>query len=182
MASARCPVCSHGSRAAIETAILNGKPRATIAKDFGFTYVRSKDDRVVGNAKAITRHVEKCMGDAFQKAIETRELASGERMATRLQALEDEVDAVIARAKEGRVLEVGGVPILDDDGKPVRLIDNRLILAAIGHARANVELLAKLAGKVETPPEGLDAIKAHLQSPEARRLLARLEELAATQE
>ena len=180
--SARCPVCAHESRAAIEQAILNGKPKAQVAKTFGFTYTRSKDQKVMGNHKVIQNHLDRCMGEAFQKSLDAREMASGEAMATRLRVLEAEVDKVLARANEGKPLLVGDVPLLDDDGKPVMVYDNRLILAAIREARGNVELLAKLAGKLENDPEGMDAVRAHLQSPEARRLLARLEELAAQAE
>lgn len=180
--SARCPVCSHESRAAIEQAILNGKPKATVARTFGFTYTRGADGKVMGNHKVIQKHLDACMGEAFQKALEDRELASGEAMATRLRVLEAEVDKVIERANEGSVVMVGDVPLLDDEGRQVRTYDNRLILAAVREARANVELVAKLAGKVETDPEDLEATRMHLRSPEARRLLARLEELAATQD
>lgn len=180
--STRCPVCSHDSRAAIEQAILNGKPKAQIAKTFGFTYTRSKDQRVMGNHKVIQNHLDRCMGEAFKASLEAREMASGEAMATRLRVLEAEVDKVLERANAGEVVMVGDVPLLDDDGQQVRRYDNRLILAAIREARGNVELLAKLAGKVEQDPEDVDAVRKHLQSPEARRLLARLEELAAQAE
>lgn len=180
--SARCRVCSHDSRAAIEQAILNGKPKASVAKTFGITYTQSKTGKVVGNHKVIQHHLDRCMGEAFQKSLEAREMASGEAMATRLRVLEAEVDKVLDRANQGEVVMVGDVPLLDDEGRQVRRYDNRLILAAIREARGNVELLAKLAGKVENDAEDTDAVRRHLQSPEARRLLARLEELAAQQE
>lgn len=180
MSSVRCPVCSHDSRAAIEQAILNGKPKAQVALTFGFTYVRGSDQKVMGNHKVITNHLEH-MGEAFQKAMEDRDLASGEAMATRLRTLEAEVDKVIARANEGKPLLVGDVPLLDDEGKPIMVYDNRLILAAVSQARANVELIAKLAGKVEADPTDTEAVRQHLRSPEARRLLARLDELSAQQ-
>jgi len=178
MASRRCPVCSHDSRAAIEQAILNQKPHAQIAKTFGFTYTRSKDGKVMGNHKVIANHLDH-MGEAFREALDAREMASGEAMATRLRVLEAEVDKVLERANEGEVVMVGDVPLLDEEGRQVRRYDNRLILAAIREARGNVELLAKLAGKVENDPEDLDTVRAHLRSPEARRLLARLDELQA---
>lgn len=180
MSSARCPVCSHDSRAAIEQAILNGKPRAQVALTFGITYTRGSDGKKVGNASTITRHL-KHMGDAFQKAMDERDLASGEAMAARLRVLEDEVDRVIRRANEGTVVMVGDVPLLDDEGRQIMRYDNRLLLSAVAQARANVELIAKLAGKVENDPTDLDATRHHLRSPEARRLLARLEELAAVE-
>lgn len=177
--SARCPVCSHESRAAIEQAILNGKPKAQVAKTFGFTYTRSKDQKVMGNHKVIQNHLDRCMGEAFKASMEAREMASGEAMTTRLRVLEDEVDKVLARANAGEPVMVGDVPLLDDEGHQVMRYDNRLILTAVREARANVEMMAKLAGKVENDPEDLDQVRAHLRSPEARRLLARLDELQA---
>jgi hypothetical protein len=180
MSSVRCPVCSHDSRAAIEQAILNGKPKAQVALTFGFTYVRGSDQKVMGNHKVITNHLDH-MGDDFRKAMEDRDLASGEAMAARLRVLEAEVDGVLERANRGEVVMVGDVPLLDDEGRQIMRYDNRLILAAIAQARANVELIAKLAGKVENDPTDLDSVRQHLRSPEARRLLARLEELAAAQ-
>lgn len=181
MSSARCPVCSHPSRAAIEQAILNGKPKAQVARTFGFTYTRGSDGAQVPDHKKITVHLEH-MGDAFKASVEARDLASGEAMATRLRVLEAEVDKVIERANTGEPVMVGDVPLLNDDGRPVMRYDNRLLLAAIAQARANVELIAKLAGKVEADPTDTEAVRMHLRSPEARRLLARLDELAAAQE
>ena len=178
MSSVRCPVCSHDSRAAIEQAILNGKPKTQVALTFGFTYTRAKDGKVMGNHKVITNHLDH-MGEAFRKAMDDRDLASGEAMAARLRVLEAEVDKVLERANAGQPVLVGDVPLLDDEGRQVMRYDNRLVLAAVAQARANVELMAKLAGKVENDPEDLDAVRAHLQSPKARRLLAELEALAA---
>jgi hypothetical protein len=180
MSSVRCPVCSHDSRAAIEQAILNGKPKAQVALTFGFTYTRSKDGKVMGNHKVITNHLDH-MGESFRKAMDDRDLASGEAMAARLRVLEAEVDKVLERANEGKVLLVGDVPLLDDEGRQIRVVDNRLVLAAVAQARANVELMAKLAGKVENDPEDLDSVRKHLQSPKARRLLAELEAMAAAE-
>lgn len=178
MASRRCPVCTHDSRPAIEQAILNGKAHSQIALAFGFTYTRSKDQKVIGNHKVIANHIDH-MGEAFRKAMDERDLASGEALALRLRALEQEVDKVLERANDGTVVMVGDVPLLDDEGREVRAYDNRLVLAAVAQARANVEMMAKLAGKIETDPEDLDAVRKHLTSPKARRLLAELEALAA---
>ena len=95
--SARCPVCSHDSRAAIEQALLNGKPKAQVAKTFGFTYRRGSDGKEMGNHKVMTNHLDH-MGEAFKASVEGREMASGEAMAARLRVLEAEVDRVIERA------------------------------------------------------------------------------------
>jgi hypothetical protein len=175
-----CAVCNHPSRAAIEQAILNQKSLSAIARDFpGFTYTRRKDGAQVPDHKIIQRHRDGCMPDAYQKAVEERELESGVAIAHRLRMLDDEVDKVIAAANKGRPLMVGDIPLLDEDGQMVMVHDWRLLLAAVDRARANVELLAKLSGRTETDPQELDAIRRHLESPQARRLLAELEKLAA---
>lgn len=178
--SARCRVCSHESRAAIEQALMNGKPKATVAKMFGFTYTRRKDQAVVGDHKVLENHLNRCMGEAYQKALEDRELASGEAMITRIRALEAQVDLVIERANKGEEVTNNGVPLLEQDGSPKVRYDNRLILNAVAQGRANIELMAKLAGKTEGETGDLDEVRRHLTSPEARRLLAKLDELAAT--
>jgi len=182
MASVRCRVCSHDSRAAIEQAILNNKPKAQIALTFGFTYTRRKDNKVMGDHKVIANHIDH-MGEAFRAAMDDRDMASGEALAARMRALDAEVDKVIERANDGMPVMVADVPLLNDDGTPVMRYDNRLLLAAVREGRANIEMLAKLAGKVEAEPEDLDLVRAHLQNPKARALLAALEELTSeTQE
>lgn len=177
-----CAVCVHPSRSAIEQAILNGKTATGIARDFGFTYTRSKDQVEVPDHRIVTRHRDDHMGRAYQTAMEEREVQSGVAIAKRLEHLDDQVDTVIKAALEGEVVIVGDAPLLDGDGRAVRRHDWRLLLAAVGHGRANAELLAKLAGKVEQDPQDLDAIRRHLESPEARKLLARLEAMAAEAE
>lgn len=175
----RCTVCAHDSRAAIEQALMNGKPKSAVARQFGFTYTRKSDGKVMGDHKIMERHADKCMGEAFRKAIEDRELASGEAMLARLRRLEAEVDTVIERAQKGDPIMSGDIPLLDDDGQIMYRHNDRVLLAAVREARANVELMAKLAGKVEGEPVDLDQVRAHLQTPEARRLIAQLEELQA---
>lgn len=178
----QCAVCGHASRAAIETAILNGKAASTIARDFGFLYTRSKDGAQVPDHRIVTRHRDTHMGRAYQHAMEEREVQSGVAIAKRLEHLDDQVDKVIAHALEGEPVIIGDAPLLNDDGSPVMRRDWRLLLAAVGHGRANAELLAKLSGRTEQDPQDLDAIRAHLASPEARRLLAQLESLAAREQ
>lgn len=177
-----CQVCVHESRLAIEQAILNGKPKAAIARTFGFTYTRSKDGKVMPDHKVIARHADRCMAGAYQKAVEERENQSGVAIAARLAYLDEQVDLVITKAREGRPVMVGDVPLLNDDGTEMKAYDWRLLLAAVREGRSNAELVAKLSGRVEHDAEDLDAIRRHLDTPEARKLLARLEELAATQQ
>lgn len=174
-----CQVCTHESRAAIEQAILNAKPKAKIARDFGYFYMSK--GRQVPNTNAIKRHADRCMKGAYERAHANREKKSGEAIVSRLDMLDAEVDKVIAAVHEGTVVMVGDVPLLDDEGRQVKRHDWRLLLSAVAQGRANAELQAKLAGKVEGDPADLDAIRGHLGNPVARRLLAQLEELAAAQ-
>lgn len=173
-----CRVCTHESRAAIEQAILNGKAAAAICRDFGFTYtVRSgeQEGQEKPDHKIITRHRDEHMGKAYQTAIADREKASGDAMVARLKHLDDELDAVLERAKEGRILEVEGVPLLDDEGKPERVRDERLILAVVREARANMDVGLKLSGRTEHDPMELDRLRAGLENPAIRKLMADLE-------
>lgn len=174
-----CSICVHASRSAIEQAILNGKHKTAIARDFGFTYVRSADQKVMGDHKAIQRHIDQCMPDAYARAVAEREVESGVAMAARLRYLDEQVDLVIEQAKQGTPVVVGDAPLLADDGKPILRYDFRLLLAAVKEGRGNMELLAKLAGKTEDAPEDLEQVRKHLDSPEARKLLAELDKLAA---
>lgn len=175
-----CGICNNESRLAIEQAILNGKPLSQIARQFGITYTSSTTHKEVGDHKAVQRHRDQHMGSAYQEAMKGRELQSGMAMAARLEQLEAEVDKVIARANQGEPVLVGDVPLLHDDGSQVVRYDSRLLLAAVRTARANVELMAKLAGAI---PEGkeqeLETIRRRLENPKTRRLLAMLDELDA---
>lgn len=173
-----CRVCNHESRAAIEQAILNGKAASRIARDFGFTYtVRTgkKAGTQAPDHRIVTRHRDDHMGKAYQAAMEKREADSGNAIVNRLAFLDETVDQVIARAQEGRVLEVQGVPLLDDAGEPIRARDERLILYAVSQARENAHLALKLSGRTETDPAALERIRAGIQDPAVRKMLADLE-------
>lgn len=178
----QCAVCGHDSRSAIEQAILNGKAMSQVARTFGFTYTRSKDGATVPDHKIVQRHRDQCMPDAYQRSVADRDAETGTAIAARLRRLDDEVDKVIQSANEGQPIMVGDIPLLDDEGRQVMRHDWRLLLAAVREGRANAELLAKLAGKVEGENTDLDAIRAHLSNPKARKMLADLEALAAEQQ
>lgn len=177
-----CAVCIHPSRAAIEQAILNGKAASGIARDFGFTYTRRTGEKAGEEApdhRIVTRHRDQHMGKAYATAVAEREVQSGVAIAKRLEVLDEKVDLAIEHALEGEPVLVGDAPLLNDDGTQVMRRDWRLLLAAVREGRANAELLAKLAGRTESDTPDLDAIRQHLGSPEARKLLQQLEELAA---
>ena len=89
------------------------------------------------------------------------------------------MDEVIRLAKEGRPLVVADVPLLDENGAPIMVRDNRLVLAGVREARANLELAAKLAGRTEHEASNLDPVKALMATKEGRALLAKLDALAS---
>lgn len=177
-----CSVCIHDSRAAIETAILAAKPATQIAKNFGLTYTTkagTPDEKEVPDHRLITRHRDNHMRPAYDQAMADREATTGKAFSTRLQALDDAVDEVIRLAKEGRPLVVADVPLLNEDGSPIMVRDNRLVLSAVREARANLELAAKLAGRTDNEAVNLDPVKALMATPEGRALLAKMDQLAA---
>lgn len=173
-----CAICIHDSRAAIEQAILSRKPASQIARNFGFTYTRRsgpKAGQKTPDHRIVTRHRDEHMGKAYQTAVAESEAQSGVAMVNRLKMLDEAVDFVMEKAREGVVLEVEGVPLLDDDGQPLRKQDLRLMLAAVRESRANIDTGLKLSGRTEHDPQTMERIRAQLQDPEARRLLAELD-------
>jgi hypothetical protein len=176
-----CTVCNHPSRLAIEQAILNGKTLSAVATSFGFVYVSKRgtpDETEKPDHKIIQRHRDNCMAHAYATAMAEREQESGAAIAARLRYLDEQVDTVIQATLKGEPIMVGDVALLHDDGTMVMRHDFRLLLRAVGEGRRNMDLLARLAGKTDTDPADLDAIRAHLESPRARALLAELERLA----
>lgn len=174
----RCRVCNHPDRAAIENAILAGKAKNTIARTFSLGYVGKKSGKFEPDHKLVTRHVDRCMPDAYQAAMEDSKTAHGAAIATRLRQLDDVVDEVLDDARKGHpVTSEDGTPLLHPDGSPVVRRDHRVVLAAVKEARANAEMLARLSGAA--PEEAEDAAKAAraaVQDPEVRRLLTQVEE------
>lgn len=178
-----CPVCIHPSRAAIEQAILNRKSSSGIARDFGFTYTRGSDGETMPDHKPIARHRDQCMPQAFATAVREGEVESGTAIAERLKMLDAQVDLVIEKAKQGRPVMVGDVPLLDDaTGEILKSYDWRLLLAAVREGRANAELFIKMSGRADMTPEDLGGLRQHLETPEGRKLLAELEALAMKQD
>lgn len=180
-----CRICTHDSRAAIEQAILNGKTASGIARDFGFTYtIRTGEQAgtLKPDHRIVTRHRDDHMGQAYTKAMEARELESGDAIVTRLRFLDEQVDTVITRCQEGLPLTVEGVPLLKDDGTVERMHDNRLLLAAVREARGNAELALKLSGRTETDPTELEKLRTGIKDPKVRKLLLEAEAALAEAE
>jgi len=174
-----CQVCEHPSRMAIDQAVLNGKALRAIARDFGIgSNVGTEDFRP--DHKKLSTHVDRCMGEAYQAAKAADLEASGLALVNRLKHLDDVVDEVIARHREGvTLLDRDDLPVLDPrTGDQLRAHNDTALLRAIGEARRNTELRAKLAGAVpDGDPEGLEKSRQLLASPAARRLLAELDAL-----
>lgn len=181
-----CPICIHESRLAIEQAMLNGRPKTEIARNFGFTYTNKRSGKELGDHKTIARH-EPHMKGAVQAAAESREVKSGLAITNRLEHLNAQVEWVLEEARKGEdVLElVAGeyVTKLDGNNNPVKRFNYRLILSAVAQGRHNLALLADLSGAI---PDGKDdemaQLRERLSTPEGRRLLAAIDALDAQQD
>lgn len=175
-----CQICQHDSRLAIDQAILNGKGVRAIARDFSIGSGKPGTDSFKPDHKKVTRHIERCMGEAYQKAKDADLEASGLALVNRMKMLDEVADEVIARHREGiPLVDAEGIPVLDPEtGHVVRQYKDSTLLGAIREARRNTEMRAKLAGAVvDGPGDLLDRNRAALASPEARRLLAELDAL-----
>lgn len=180
-----CPICIHPSRLAIEQAMMNGRPASEIAKNFGFTYTSRKTGQELGDHKKIANHKPHMKG-AYEKAMEGREIQSGLALANRLEQLNEQVQFVLDEARKGTVV-MGGpdrdIPLLNEDGTTMKAYDYRLILGAVGQGRRNIALLAELQGAI---PDGKDDEMTHLRaildSPDGRKLLAALDALDGQQD
>lgn len=181
MSERPCQVCLHGSRHSIDQAILNGKGLRAIARDFGIGSGEPGTDTFRADHKKVQRHRDRCMGEAYQAAKAADLEASGLALVNRMKELDDAVDEVLRRSREGYDL-VGseGVPYLDSDGKPLKRYDDRTLLAAIREARRNVEMRHRLSGATpDGDPEALERQRELLAKPEVRRLMAQIDELLA---
>ena len=181
----RCPVCAHESRAAIDQALLNGKSARTLAAQFGFFYTGRSGPHageLVPDHKPIAAHRDKCMGEAWAAATKETKESAGRAIAERLRFLDDAVTEVLAEARLGDVVMAGDAPMLNADGQVMRVRNHRLMLSAVREGRANAEMMAKLSGAVPDEDQaGLDQVRAALQNPTARNMLAEVEALLAAE-
>lgn len=168
----RCRICQHDDRKAIETAILANKSKLGIAKTFRLGST-NKAGEFVPDHKLVTRHVERCMATNVQAAVAKERTVSGHAIVSRLRHLDEVVDKVLEAAMEGSpVTDSTGTPLLNPDGSPVVRANHKLALDAVKQARANAEMLAKLAGAApEEAASAAEAARQALVDPEARRLL-----------
>lgn len=179
MAERPCSICSNGSRLSIDQAILNGKALRAIARDFSIGSGEPGTDKFRPDHKKVERHRDRCMGEAYRAAREADLESSGLALVNRMKELDQAVDEVLTRTREGEtVRDDSGIPLLNDDGSPVRKFHESAILAAIREGRRNTELRARLSGAVpDADPEALDRQRAALTDPRARRLMAELDEV-----
>ena len=96
------------------------------------------------------------------------------------------MNVAITDALKGRLVMAGDTPMLDANGEPMRersTGDLRVLLHAVAQGRANTELLAKLAGAVpDADQDAMDRARAAIGNPDARRLLAQLDQALADAE
>lgn len=179
--SPRCRICQHDDRAAIETAILAGKSRLSIARTFHLGSVRQKDGVFRPDHKIVQRHIDGCMPDAYQRAMDETKVAHGQQIAARLKHLDDVVDEVLEEARKGYPMtSEDGTPLLNPDGSQVVRRDGRMILAAVKEARANADMLARLSGAAPDETEAAaEAARRALESPEVRKMLTDVEAMLA---
>lgn len=174
-----CQVDAHPDVEAINMAIINGKSLREVARVFGFTYTRG-DGEQEPDHKAISRHRDRCMAEAYQHARAGRDEATGAAMLDRLRQLDAAVDEQLARLRKGSVVRHDGVPLLNEDGSPVVKYAEADLRGAIREARNNLELRSKLAGaNPESDPDAADAARELLLSAEARLAIDGLERLLA---
>jgi hypothetical protein len=163
----RCVVCTHPDRQAIDQALINGQSFRKVAGTFG---IRSHN--------TVRDHHDKCLGDAYALAVSKITGENALAIAGRLRYLDEVVDEVIERNREGKVrLDENGLPILGHDGHQVVDYDDRAILSAVREGRANLETLGRFSNGQEPDPDtaALDVAKAGLGNPKVRALLAQAE-------
>lgn len=131
-----CTICRHPKRAAAEKALAQGEPGRAVAKRLGLSYA------------SLERHGRNCIRKALKKAAEKREAALADRLLDEMESLHATTRDILHDAREGRTIKVKRAGIKE----PVEVHvppDGTVALRAIGQARKNVELVARLAGKLE---------------------------------
>lgn len=177
----RCQICFHPDRQAIEQQIINEIPMRRIALQWGWTYVEGRTGKVMGDHVVIKKHRDVCMAaDYAHFTGETRD-QTGRAITERLNKLDEHVDAVLARLTKGEPVLNEGIPLLNPDGSPLTRFKDQLILQAVKEARNNLDARWRFASGAPDPDnDAVDAARAAMSSPEARSMLARVEEFLAS--
>lgn len=172
-----CRVCQHPDRAALEMALVNGKSQREVARTGGFTYTDHAGQEQPDH-KIVSRHIDRCMGEAYRIAKADDLAATGKAMLDRLGMLDTVVDESLERLRRGTVVTHDGVPLLEPDGQPVRKWAEADIRGTIREARRNLELRSRLAGVTpEGDPDAADNARELLTQAAARLAINELEAL-----
>lgn len=181
MAERPCQVCSHPSRLAIDQALLNGKGLRPTAVAFGIGSGEFGTDTFKPDHKKVQRHIDRCMGEAYRAAKDADLEATGLALVNRMKQMDELVDEIIARNREGVPITDEHGPVLHPStGEPILRVNDRVLLSAVSEARRNAEMRAKLAGAL---PEGDEdaVVKARtaLANPTVRKALADVDKAMA---
>lgn len=128
----RCQVCGHSRVYKVHEALLQGRPVAAVAREFGL-------DR-----NALMRHMKNHMPDAMREAAEEARDTAGP---TRIERIEGEV--LLGQAAEVYQLAMATLEDLEKPGK-----DQRARVSALREVRACLEMLAKLSFQIEDRGRG----------------------------
>lgn len=138
MPGPKCSACSHPKRAEAEAAVASGLSVREVAKRFGLPYA------------SFDRHCRKCIQKSIAKAVEAKELSHGIALVDRVERLQTAAQTILDAAMEGRpLIRKDGTPVLKKNGDPYLISDGELALKAIGQARKNLELVARLTGELD---------------------------------
>jgi hypothetical protein len=147
----RCQICTHPKREQIEHSVIETDNKRVTAKKFKISYY------------SLEHHFQKHVPKSLELAAAARKVRLGDNMLEEIELLHETTMQILTEAREGQPLVSNGVPVLVG-GKPVMVSDHRAALAAIKEARGNIELTAKLSGKLQ--PEAAAAVSftfEHLQ-------------------
>lgn len=176
----KCTICWHPDRQAIEQQIINGKPLRQIAIQWGWSYTNGKTGKVEGDHKRVSLHRDKCMAADYAYATGADKAETGFAIQARLDELDRHIDTVLKRRLAGHPVEVEGVALLNEDGSPQLVYDDRLILLAVREARRNLDARWRFAsGLPEPDKDSMEQARQAMADPEVRRLLQTVEETLA---
>lgn len=135
--AAKCTICGDPRRPEAEALIAAGVSVRQAAKQTGLSY------------QSLDRHQRNCARQAIVKAAESREVALGSSILDRVEDLQTKTMQLYEDARNGRVVQLPNGETLPQvpDATAARL--------ALGTARKNLELIARLTGQLD-PQENTD--------------------------